>query len=267
MRIGIGLPATIPGAPASLIVPWAQAAEAGPFASLGVHDRLNYDCLEPMLALAAAAAATERIELACLVLIGPLRRPALLAKQAHTLDRLSGRRFTLGVGVGPREDDYQLAGVPWGARGRLLDEELAFELPVPVAVGGGSDQAYLRAARAAAGYVHGGGPPRAFRSAVDRVLAAWSDLGRPGRPRIWGTGYFALGPDARERGMDDLLRYYGFLGSLAEPVAAGQLVSSAEEVRAYAEGYRENGCDDLVLFPTIPDLEQLERLSEIVSSI
>jgi alkanesulfonate monooxygenase SsuD/methylene tetrahydromethanopterin reductase-like flavin-dependent oxidoreductase (luciferase family) len=270
MRIGIGLPATIPGAPASLMVPWARAAEQAPFAALGAHDRLNYDCLEPMLTLAAAAAVTERIELACLVLIAPLRNPALLGKQAQTLDALSGGRFTLGVGVGPREDDYELAGLPWTGRGRVLDRELevlrdVWRIGAPVAVGGGSDQAYLRTARRAAGYVHGGGPPRAFRSAVDRVLAAWSDLGRPGRPRIWGTGYFALGPHARERGMEDLLRYYGFLGSLAETVASNQLVSTPAEVRAYVDGYRDNGCDDLVLFPTIAALDQVERLAEVLS--
>jgi alkanesulfonate monooxygenase SsuD/methylene tetrahydromethanopterin reductase-like flavin-dependent oxidoreductase (luciferase family) len=259
----------IPGAPPALIAPWARAAEAAGFASLGVHDRLAYDCLEPILSLATAAAVTERIELATLVLIAPLRPAALLARQAESLERLSSDRFTLGVGVGPREDDYRLAGQSWARRGATLDSHLdtlgQLWRSDRLAVGGAGDVAYLRMARCAAGYVHGGGSPRQFRSAVDRVLAAWSDLGRAGRPRIWGTGYFALGPDGRLRGLADLLRYYGFLGSSAEAVARAQLVASDDEVAAYVDGYRENGCDDLVLFPTIAEGDQLERLAEVVS--
>jgi alkanesulfonate monooxygenase SsuD/methylene tetrahydromethanopterin reductase-like flavin-dependent oxidoreductase (luciferase family) len=222
-----------------------------------------------MATLAAAAAVTERIELACLVLIGPLRSEALLLKQATTLDRLAGGRFTLGLGVGPREDDYRRAGADWRGRGRALDLQVAALAEARpergLAVGGSSDQAYLRAARHASGFVHGGGPPRGFRAAADRALAAWSDLGRAGRPRLWGTGYFALGPGARERGMADLLRYYAFTGSLAERVATGSLVADEAELKAYVEGYRANGCDDLVLFPTIAELDQLERLAALLT--
>jgi alkanesulfonate monooxygenase SsuD/methylene tetrahydromethanopterin reductase-like flavin-dependent oxidoreductase (luciferase family) len=269
MRVGIGLPTMIPGAPAALVAPWARAAEAAGFASLGVHDRLAYDCLDPMLSLASAAAVTERIELATLVLIAPLRSAALLARQAESLERLSSDRFTLGVGVGPREDDYRLAGQSWARRGATLDSHLDTLQQRwradRVVVGGAGDVAYLRMARWTAGYVHGGGSPRQFRSAVDRVLAAWSDLGRAGRPRIWGTGYFALGPNARRHGMGDLVRYYGFLGSSAEAVAGAQLVASEDEIAVYADGYRENGCDDLVLFPTIADRDQLDRLAEVVT--
>ena len=43
MRVGIGLPTVIPGAGGELVAPWARAAESGPFASLGVHDRLRYE--------------------------------------------------------------------------------------------------------------------------------------------------------------------------------------------------------------------------------
>ena len=60
MRIGIGLPNTIPGADGALVVEWARRAEAGPFSSLGVLDRLAYDSIDPFAALAAAAAVTER---------------------------------------------------------------------------------------------------------------------------------------------------------------------------------------------------------------
>ena len=55
-------------------------------------------------------------------------------------------------------------------------------------------------ARYGDGYVHGGGPPRAFASAAAKARAAWTDLGRPGELATWGQGYFALGDDAADRG-------------------------------------------------------------------
>jgi len=58
------------------------------------------------------AGATERIRLQTEVLLGPLRTTALLAKQVATLDRMSGGRFTLGIGVGGRDDDHEAAGTP-----------------------------------------------------------------------------------------------------------------------------------------------------------
>ena len=54
MRVGVGLPSTVPGADGALIIEWARRADAGPFSSLGVLDRLVYDSYDPLTALAAA---------------------------------------------------------------------------------------------------------------------------------------------------------------------------------------------------------------------
>src|SRR5215210_9325725 len=109
MNIGIGLPATIPGTSSSLVLDWAKRADAGPFSSLGIIDRLVYPNYEPLVTLAAAAGATRRIRVMTTVLLAPLRHATILAKQAASLDALSGGRFTLGLSVGGREDDYRAA--------------------------------------------------------------------------------------------------------------------------------------------------------------
>ncbi len=125
MQIGIGLPAVIPGATRQSILEWARRVDAGPFSSLGLIDRLVYPNYEPMVALAAAAAVTDRIRLMTTVLLAPLRNAGVLAKQAASLDAISGGRFTLGVGIGGREDDFRAAPASFSDRGRHFEEQLA----------------------------------------------------------------------------------------------------------------------------------------------
>jgi alkanesulfonate monooxygenase SsuD/methylene tetrahydromethanopterin reductase-like flavin-dependent oxidoreductase (luciferase family) len=277
MEVGVGLPTTTPGADGRLVLEWARRADAGPFASLGVLDRMLYRSVEPFAALAAAAAVTTRVRLVTMVVIGPLRNTVLLAKQAASLDLLSAGRLTLGLAIGARADDYQALGVDPAARGRRLGEQLA-ELrtiwekgevgpePVqpggpPLLAGGLSGEAFARMARGADGYVHGGGPPRAFAGAAARAWAAWRDLERPGRPQLWGQGYFALG-DA-ETGEAYLRDYYAFTGPFAAKIAAGNL-TSGRAVKDFVRGYEDAGCDHLVLLPTVSDPAQLDRLADVL---
>ena len=275
MRIGVGLPTTTPGADGGLLLEWARRADAGPFSSLAVLDRVAYDSVEPFAALAGAAGVTARIRLATMVAIGPLRPAALLAKQAGSVHVLSRGRLTLGLAVGARKDDYDVTGVDYRGRGRRLAEQLAYlragidadrvgpaREGIELLGGGASGPAFARMARYTDGYAHGGGPPRAFAGAAARANAAWCDLGRPGRPRLWGQGYFALG-DA-ERGNAYLRDYYAFTGPFVERIVAENL-TSARAVKDFLRGYEEEGCDELVLLPTVPDLDELERLAEVVA--
>ncbi|HEX6262841.1 MAG TPA: LLM class flavin-dependent oxidoreductase, partial [Actinomycetota bacterium] len=133
-------------------------------------------------------------------------------------------------------------------------------------VGGGSDLAFARVARYADGFVHGGGPPRAFDRAAQRVRAAWRDAGRPEEPRLWGQSYFALGEDAAERGRDYMLDYYAFAGPFAERIAES-LLTTPQDVVQQIRGYAEASCHELVMIPTVPDVEQVDRMAEIVSGM
>ena len=94
------------------------------FSSLGTLDRIAYGNYESLIALAAAAAVTERIRLVTDIMIAPLRaNTALLAKQSATIDHLcGGGRVVLGLAPGGREDDYALSGVDFHRRGRIFDE-------------------------------------------------------------------------------------------------------------------------------------------------
>jgi alkanesulfonate monooxygenase SsuD/methylene tetrahydromethanopterin reductase-like flavin-dependent oxidoreductase (luciferase family) len=275
MNVGVGLPNTLPGASGELLVDWARRADAGPFSSVAVLDRVAYESIEPFAALAAAAGVTSRVRLATMIAIGPLRPTGLLAKQAASVHALSGGRLTLGLAVGARAEDYEAAGVESRGRGRKLVEQLAYirggvdgervgpsRDGIELLVGGLSGQAFSRMARYADGYAHGGGPPRAFASAASRAQAAWGDLGRPGRPRLWGQGYFTLGDV--ERGNAYLRDYYAFTGPFVERIVA-ENATSARAVKDFVRGYEEAGCDELVLFPTVPDPDELDRLVEALA--
>jgi alkanesulfonate monooxygenase SsuD/methylene tetrahydromethanopterin reductase-like flavin-dependent oxidoreductase (luciferase family) len=275
VNVGVGLPTTVPGASGELLLDWARRADAGRFSSVAVLDRLVYDSYEPFAVLAAAAAATSRVRLATMIAIGPLRSTAMLAKQAASVHGLSGGRLTLGLAVGARTEDYDAAEVEHKGRGKRLGEQLAYirgnvdaDLVGPsregieILVGGLSGPAYARVARYADGYAHNGGPPRAFEGAASRALAAWSDLGRPGKPKLWGQGYFALGDTAS--GEAYLRDYYAFTGGFVDKIVAGHLTSS-RAIKDYVRGYEEAGCDELVLFPTASSIDELERLEEALA--
>ena len=125
MKVGIGLPNAVRGVDRRGIVEWARRAEDAGFSTLGTIDRVVYPNYESLIALAAAAAVTERIGLATDILIAPLRRStALLAKQAATVDHLSGGRLVMGLAVGGRDDDFEAVGADFGARGRVFDGQL-----------------------------------------------------------------------------------------------------------------------------------------------
>jgi alkanesulfonate monooxygenase SsuD/methylene tetrahydromethanopterin reductase-like flavin-dependent oxidoreductase (luciferase family) len=274
MNVGVGLPTTTPGATGELLLEWARRADDGPFSCVAVLDRLVYDSFEPFAVLSAAAAVTARVRLATMIAIGPLRSTPLLAKQAASVHGLSGGRLTLGLAVGARIEDYEAAGVEHRGRGRKLGEQLAYirgavdgdrvgptREGIELLAGGLSGPAFSRMARYTDGYAHNGGPPRAFAGAAARADAAWRDLGREGRPRLWGQGYFTLCDP--ERGEAYLRDYYAFTGGFVERIVAEQL-TSVRAIKDFVRGYAEAGCDELVLFSTTPGVEELDRLAEAV---
>src|SRR3954466_13985212 len=130
--------------------------------------------LDPLLALAWAAASTRSIRLATGIVILPQRNPVVLAKQVASLDVLSGGRFVFGIGVGYLEPEFRAIGANFEQRGPVTDEFLAamrhlfydehpefhgrfaefagvdayprpVQLPVPIVVGGHTSVAYRRA--------------------------------------------------------------------------------------------------------------------------
>lgn len=135
MRFGLSLPQygfSFPEGRAATFgdaVMWARRAEDLGFDSVWLSDHFFYTysryglgpapiaAIEPMTSLAGIAAVTERVRLGTLVLCAPFRHPAVVAKMANTLDRISAGRLDLGVGAGWLEDEFAAFGYEFGTVG------------------------------------------------------------------------------------------------------------------------------------------------------
>jgi alkanesulfonate monooxygenase SsuD/methylene tetrahydromethanopterin reductase-like flavin-dependent oxidoreductase (luciferase family) len=282
MKVGIGLPNPIPGTKGETLVAWARQAEEAGFSSLATIDRIVYPSYESLIALAAAAAVTERIVLMTNVLLAPTRNPVLLAKEAASVDQLSGGRLTLGLGVGGREDDYAVVGLDFHTRGKRFDQDLELihrawrgepmgtgnpvgPRPVrgdrvPILMGGMSDKAIERTIKWGVGWTSGGAPPERAGPFAERVRKAWSEAAREGEPTIAALTYFGLSDDALEAATEYLSHYYGEMGERF----AQSIPTSPQALKETVGKFEDNGFDELLLDPTLADLAEIDRAAEAI---
>lgn len=277
-KVGIGLPTQFPGTSGRLLGEWAQRADQRGFASLASIDRVVYANLEPLSAFAAAAAVTQRITLFTDILLAPLRQPAMLAKQAATVAFLSGGRLRLGLAPGGRAEDYTATGMRFANRGRRFDAQLAQMqaiwkgdvVPgttrsigppppggtVPILIGGSSEQSIERAVRFGDGWTAGSGA--ADPAALGRQLRTrWADAGREGEPYLARLGYFFLGGDTHAAAAN-VTDYYGERGQ----AVVARMGRTPEGVRQMVARAADDGFDELVLYPAVPDLSEVDRLAD-----
>jgi alkanesulfonate monooxygenase SsuD/methylene tetrahydromethanopterin reductase-like flavin-dependent oxidoreductase (luciferase family) len=277
----------MPGVSGPLVIEWARKIDAGPFSSIAVIDRLAYPNWEPLVALSAAAAVTQNVRLMTTLVIGPLRDTVLLAKQAASLDVLSGGRLSLGLGVGRREDDFLAANREMPRRGRWFEGQLEIMRrvwsgqgpvegvgpvgPEPVQtggpeilIGGSATAALRRAGRLGDGYL-GSGDPATAAEQFKVVGEAWHKAGKTGEPRLLATSGIALGPDAAQRGGDQVRHYNAIYGREAGDRAARGLLTSEESIKDVLQRFQDIGLDEIVFVPRVPDTELVDRLADIVA--
>lgn len=179
-----------------------RPTSAYPYSETGELRGLNDAVLcDPVVWLTYAAALSSTLRLGTGIMILPQRHPAYVAKEWATLDRLSGGRALLGVGVGWLEEEMEAVGVPFAERGARMDEAIAAirslwapgpstfhgrffnwdEMTmnprpdrtgsVPIIVGGHSPAALLRAARLGDGFFWPGNLSRSINASDDGGVA------------------------------------------------------------------------------------------------
>ena len=180
---------------------------------------------DPLIWLSYLAGVTTTIKLATGILIAPQRNPVVLAKEAATLDVLSAGRLVLGVGAGWLEEEFDAIGVPFGDRGKRLDDHIGalralwtgtpasydgefskfanvYSEPsptfgtIPIVIGGHSPAAARRAGRMGDGFFPGRGELPELNGLFDIMRVAAIEAGRdPAIIELTGPGTVAFGPD------------------------------------------------------------------------
>jgi alkanesulfonate monooxygenase SsuD/methylene tetrahydromethanopterin reductase-like flavin-dependent oxidoreductase (luciferase family) len=291
MHVGIGIPTRDGALPPGGMLDWARRAEAAGFSSLAVLDRVVFPLHEPLVTLATVAGSTDRIRLLASIVIGPTRETTLLARQAASLDALSGGRFSLGVGIGVRRDDYAATDQPFHTRGKRLDQQLATLRRIwagdplepgglgPIGaragrargpellIGGYVDAVVRRIAEHGDGFMApGGGAPDAMAALWVDIRAAWTAADRPGNPRWLGSSYIALGPDAPTQAREYIESAYAFDPALAER-RLRSIPQTEAAVRDLVERQAAMGVDEFVFRPCAADPELIDRLWDAIGGL
>lgn len=287
MRIGVALPTAVPSVDRASIITWARAAEDAGFSSLAAPDRLTFVNYEPLIALSAVAAVTERIELMTDILLAPLHvNAAMLAKQAATLDHLSQGRLTLGLGVGGNSEDFEVSGLDYHTRGRVFEQQLkqlrtfwdgeavgptSGEVVgpspydgrrLPILIGGHADAAYRRASEYGDGWASADRPEQ-FVEGAAKMRAAWANAGRSGAAKLLATFYFSLGETELRVAESNLLRFYSAVSPRSKEWVLRSLARGADGVLEAITTFKQAGADEVICVPTSTDPAELERLAEI----
>ncbi|HEX6360603.1 LLM class F420-dependent oxidoreductase [Actinophytocola sp.] len=213
--------------------------------------------LDPLVHLTFVAAVTTRMRLGTGIIILPQRNPLVLAKQAASLDVLSGGRLLLGVGAGYLEPELTAVGVDLATRGSRTDEYLdamasLWHDPAPAFHGRhvSFDHVDAHPRPDNVRIVVGGHSPAAFRRAVSR-----------------GHGWFGTGgPDDLPRHLDGLRRA---AAEVDRPAHLGQLEITYTQLdpvrldRAAVDRYAALGVDRLVVYPLpLTDPDDVARFLE-----
>jgi alkanesulfonate monooxygenase SsuD/methylene tetrahydromethanopterin reductase-like flavin-dependent oxidoreductase (luciferase family) len=284
MKIGIGLPVQLHST--DYLFEWVRRVDSSPLSTLATCDRVVYGNNEALLTLAAVAALSKRVRLMTDVLVSPLRNTTLLAKEATTLDVLSGGRLTLGMGVGIRGDDFVATGVSYKERGRYQekqieqmkriwsgkswDEQTGAIGPTPVqkggpelVLGGFVPQVMQRVARYADGFISATNDLNMVAQAFRGVEHFWQEAGREGKPRLIAQIDIALETHMPGQGREHALAYYKILPAPYDTYKANTLITSERELQEEIKGLEQVGADEVICFPWSTEIEQVGRVAAL----
>jgi alkanesulfonate monooxygenase SsuD/methylene tetrahydromethanopterin reductase-like flavin-dependent oxidoreductase (luciferase family) len=293
--VGVFLPTLAErGEPVADVVAAARHAEDLGFDSVWAVDQLvggtGVPILDSATVLAAAAGATRRVRVGFGVMILPLRPVVWVAKQAASLQHVSGDRLVLGVGVGGDRHDrsWAAAGVPRSERGRRTDAALAVlpeliagkEVAVggtpiqlapgatvpPILVGGTADAALARTVEHADGWFGLPVAPAQVAPTVDRLAELAAAAGRP-TPTITGSAAVAIDGDPTLPGRDALIHKLvdpdGMFGMPAEAVPDMVVTGGPDAVAERLAGLGAVGAAEVVVTLVAGDwFRQAELLAE-----
>jgi alkanesulfonate monooxygenase SsuD/methylene tetrahydromethanopterin reductase-like flavin-dependent oxidoreductase (luciferase family) len=128
-------------------------------------------------------------------------------------------------------------------------------------IGANSPRAMARVGKWGDGFIAGAGEPDMAKQSYDGARQSQEDARREGEPPLAAGAYIALDDDAKSTGAENIMHYYGEpFGSM---ISEG-LPDSVDAFKELISGFSDAGCDELILWPTVTDLDQVERLTELI---
>jgi alkanesulfonate monooxygenase SsuD/methylene tetrahydromethanopterin reductase-like flavin-dependent oxidoreductase (luciferase family) len=290
MKIGVCMPYMTREYDRERILTWARKIDQGPFSTLSCGERMTGHTFEMNTILAAAAAVTERVRIMASLYVLPMRSAVLTAKEAASLDVISGGRMSVTVGIGGRENDYRAVGAPFTRRHQKMDEQVAEmkrvwrgeplwegadevgprspQTPnIPLYCGAMGPKGIARAAKWADG-IYGtsmAGDREGHETIFNMARDAWKAEGRTDKPYLLGSFWYSLAPDAENRLKSYVYDYMKYMG----PDVANYMVNSMtrftkDKIREAIDNLAEAGCDELLIVPATAHYDEVDRLAEIV---
>lgn len=293
MKIGICLPYMKAGLTRDDYQAWFRLVEEGPFHSVSCGERIHGPSYDMRVVLAAAAAATERVEITPTLYVLPMHNATRVAKEVATLDILSGGRVKqISVGYGGREKDYEAVGASFKGRYGRMDRQIATmkqvwageEIvpgggpigPTPTTSGGPRLLAGAMGPKSIARCAHwadglyawsGNGEQAELANTFAMMDQAWEQAGRTQAPYRLGGFWYTLADNGQQKLYDYVYDYLAIAGpEIATMMAESVHRSSADAVKEALDNAEAASCEELFMVPATAELTELERLIDILQT-
>jgi alkanesulfonate monooxygenase SsuD/methylene tetrahydromethanopterin reductase-like flavin-dependent oxidoreductase (luciferase family) len=291
MKIGICMPYMTRDYDRQRILTWARKIDQGPFSALSCGERMTGHTYEMNSILAAAAAVTERVRIIASLYVLPMRSAVLTAKEAATIDVISGGRFEVTVGIGGRENDYRAVGAPFTRRHQRMDEQVVemkrvwrgeqiFEgadevgpvspqgANIPLYAGAMGPKGIARAAKWADG-IYGtsmAGDREGHEKIFDMAKEAWKAEGRTDKPYLMGSFWYSLAPDAEAELKSYVYDYMKYMGDdIGKYMANSMTRHTPDAILEAIENVRAAGADELLLVPATAHYDEVDKVAELLA--
>ena len=287
MKIGMTLPVMEPDLTRKDLEKWTKKIDTGPWSHIALGERILFPNPEFISTLSAVAAWTNRVEIIATVSILTMHNPILSAKQFATIDLLAEGRFTLGVGVGGREEDYTAINSNWSDRrwatlaknvktmqsvwSKDYHKEMGpntFSKAGPQILAGavGPKAMSMSAdfAEGLAGFSFNA-DLKEINDSFKRVEEAFAQ--KKISPRLITSFWFGLGDTGRDDIKTHLTRYLGWMGKdLAKNLSeTAGFSGNQDDLYNFLVKIKDLGATDTLLVPTSRDIDQLSMAEEVVS--
>ena len=291
MKIGICLPYMKPGLSRDDLLTWFKIIDDGPFESLSCGERVHGPTFDMRLLLSAAATATTKVEITPTLYVLPMHNAVRVAKEIASLNVISGGRVKKVVlGYGGRPQDYEAVGAAYNGRYQRMDHQvqtlkqvwsgqeiiegagsigpdLAPEEHPLLLTGAIGPKSISRGGGWADGLYawSGNGEAQELATAFSLMEEAFEKNERSQKPYRLGGFWCTLADSGQQKLFDYVFEYLSIAGQeIAQMMAESVSRSSEQAILDALDNAESAECDEVFLVPATAEIQEIERLSNLV---